>query len=181
MDANNPTINLGTGQRLLWGIRNLGKTCYLSSLMQSLAACESWNEALRNRKEDPSLNGFISTMHESFEKFRNTSRKESHNPDKWFQEITKLEQCKKWTEYDMQDAGELLNLIVEKLQDEKSKIADVFKGMMQSLTRCDTCDVVIGKDEDTFMWALSMGKWSKTIMENCRWKTKTTEEKSLWL
>ena len=64
-----------------------------------------------------------------------------------------------------------MNHILDQLQEEKSKIAEVFKGTRQSRTRCDTCIWFNGMDQNTFMWALSMQNWAKPIQEATDWTT----------
>ena len=60
--------------------------------------------------------------------------------------------CKEWIKGEQEDAGELLNILINKLIEEKIVAGNLFLGDQTSLTSCKTCEwLTINEDTYTIL------------------------------
>ena len=124
-----------------YGLVNLGNTCYMNVIIQSLQACSTFRDVLLKR--------FRSSNTERIHKyniaseFANVLRKQLTSvtsPLKLFNSICAIPSCLPYANKKQQDCCELLNRMMDHWSDVKAtEITDLFTGHTKSELTCSEC------------------------------------------
>ena len=124
-----------------YGLVNLGNTCYMNVIIQSLQACSIFRDVLLNR--------FRSSNTESIQKyyiaseFANVIRDQLNSvtsPLKLFNSICAIPSCLPYANKRQQDCCELLTRMMEHWSEVKAtEITDLFTGHTKSELTCSEC------------------------------------------
>ena len=145
----------------LKGLINMGNTCYLNAVLQGLGSCKSLSEVLSNSKVAEKKPSPITTqLLEVCDYLKGREDEDDFCPSRLHRTIRKWDQCSNWTVKKQQDAGELLQILIAKLEKENPDAGALFKGLQQSWTRCNICKKLSGKDEPFTLMSLELDeKW----------------------
>ena len=139
-----------TGRRN--GLKNLRNTCYMNSLLQCLARCNRIQAELRTQNEETSENRVAHLLKRVLKEVKRSERDLPYIPQELYEEIMKWDLCKEWIKGEQEDAGELLNILINKLLEEKIVAGNLFLGDQTSLTSCKTCEwLTINEDTYTIL------------------------------
>ena len=139
------------------GLINLGNTCYLNAALQVLASCESLKDVLNNSSSKQGNESTITTqLREVCNWLSETGGWGTKNPAQIHSTIMKWSECSSWEVKKQQDAGELIQILINNLEDENTSAGALFRGLQQSWTTCNTCNKTSGKDEPFTLLTLNL-------------------------
>ena len=109
-------------------------------------------------------NRIATLFRDEFKQITTPERDEPHSPEILYEEVMKWEKCKEWVKGEQQDAGELLTILINKLQKEKIEIAKLFVGDQTSLKTCKQCGKSTWNDDTYTTLALDMDEEDSNMM-----------------
>ena len=112
----------------------------MNSLLQCLARCNRIQAELRTQNEETSKNRVAQLLKRVLKEVKRSERHLPYIPQELYEEIMKWDLCKEWIKGEQEDAGELLNILINKLLEEKIVAGNLFLGDQTSLTSCKTCE-----------------------------------------
>ena len=122
------------------GLVKLGSTCYLNAVLQCLARCPVLVNTLdKNPTSDDAENKITAHLREVFQTINREGRTTPYSPSEIHSAILRLSLCSGWKKDQQQDVAELLQIVIEKLQEENSQVGKLFEGWQRSSTKCQTC------------------------------------------
>ena len=154
--SSSSTENRG-GLPKLVGLENLGNTCYLNAVLQSLRGCKLLTEEIaQSTRVNGQEHALSSKMQQLFQEMNNPGRTQPWSPIAIFEEICTWQRCSRYKDKKQQDAGELLSCILQELNEENETVGKLFMAEQRDTTRCKTCNEWTGREEWCALLTLSM-------------------------
>ena len=142
-----------------FGLENLGNTCYMNSVLQSLRASERFVELFEDSAVSDSDTSRLCSATRRF--FRSSATDRIYSPQDILSLSGRLHP--QFATYDQQDAHEWLRFIFARL--EKFPSVDLFRVSFRSTIECESCGGVFPTDETSLDVSLSIpGEPEKTSL-----------------
>lgn len=117
-----PSLQTPSAPDVIFGLTNLGNTCFFNSITQVILNCPSFMETLRRDIQQFSKNTFAYELVSTFEKGRSSS---VVNPKSLFLQLRSYK--KMYSAYDQQDSHECFTSVLEILEKEYKNAGIAFK------------------------------------------------------
>ena len=124
------------------GIWNIGNTCWMNSVMQCLARCETFITELKRLSIDTNREQLSSVILDLLMQIRENATESPCDPWNLFHRLCWVKDCKHFTKFEQQDARELLTRVLTHWKEGESRlkrISDTFEGQVLSTISCPKC------------------------------------------
>ena len=153
------------------GLANLGNTCYLNAALQCLAKCERLQALLsKTGGGEDKASPITAHLRKTCWEINRKDRIKPYKPSGIHNAITKLKLCSAWKENEEQDAGELLQILIGQLEEEKSRVSGLFRGWERSLKKCKTCENTTRNDDKFTLLTLNLDKEKEEESTEPEWQ-----------
>ena len=148
-------IAQGTNHQTLWthGLCNLGNTCYMNAIIQSLYACNQFKEMLWKKDSWPLRDNLLIAIDQTFRE----QLKGTFAPEQLFKEICSIKGGEKYSNKTQEDACELLRDIIQHWSTRSMEWKNLFKGGVISSITCSECNLSSSKYEKFTDLSLPIG------------------------
>ena len=143
------------------GLKNLGNSCYMNSVLQVLAHTDDFKEYFLNNDFDEGSNPLSFAFKNFLEEYFKNKDNNYFVPEKLYNAIqqqykTKSNSEMKFANNNQHDPEEFLTIFLDSLETENNKWNNIFKGKETIFDTCKNCKAESQKENEIIFWCLGI-------------------------